>query len=81
MRDPGRDGISKMMCTVKAEEFGCDRDDDEYLDNHVFGFPVPGKCKQYTLREYRERWTQSTPEVRAAGKVDTTEHRANFIKY
>jgi len=81
VRDPGRDGISKMMCTVKAEEYGCRRDDDEYLDGHVFGFPVPGKCKQYTLREYRERWTQSTPEVRAAGKVDMSTHRADFVKY
>lgn len=78
VRDPGRDGTAKMMCTVKADEFACDREDADYLDSHVFGFPVPGKQKPYTLSEYRSRWTKSAPEVAAAGMVDTTEHRRNF---
>jgi len=81
VRDPGRDGVSKMMCTVKADEFACDRMDADYLDNHIFGFPVPGKQKPYTLNEYRARWTKSTPEVVAAGMVDTTEHRKSFVRY
>ena len=37
VRDPGRDGTAKMMCTVKKDEFACDRDDEEYLNNHIFG--------------------------------------------
>ena len=78
VRDPGRDGTAKMMCTVKADEFACDRADDEYLNTHIFGFPVPGKSKQYTLAEYRKRWTKSTPEVVAAGLTDTSEHRTQF---
>jgi len=81
VRDPGRDGTAKMMCTVKADEFACDRNDADYLDHHVFGFPVPGKQKPYTLSEYRSRWTKSTPEVVAAGLCDTSEHRASFKKY
>ena len=78
VRDPGRDGTAKMMCTVKADEFACDRADDEYLNTHIFGFPVPGKSKQYTLAKYRKRWTKSTPEVVAAGLTDTSEHRTQF---
>ena len=81
LRDPGRDGVAKMMCGIRAGEFACDRTDDDYMNNHVFGFPVPGKQKQYSLAEYRSRWTKSTPEVVAAGMVDTTEHRFNFKKY
>ena len=37
VRDPGRDGTAKMMCTVKKDEFACDRDDEDYLNNHIFG--------------------------------------------
>ena len=40
VRDPGRDGTAKMMCTVKKDEFACDRDDEDYLNNHIFGARV-----------------------------------------
>jgi len=79
VRDPGRDGTAKMMCTVKKDEFACDRDDEDYLNNHIFGFPVPGKQKQYSLAEYRARWTHNAPEMIAAGLPQmNSEHRRSF---
>ena len=78
IRDPGCTGKSKMLCSVKNEEFGCGRDDDEYLNGHVVGFPVHGKQKAYTLNEYRNKWTKSTPEIVAAGLQDTSEHRTAY---
>ena len=35
-------------------------------------------CRRYTIAEYRRLWTKSDPEVVAAGKLDTTEHRVAF---
>jgi hypothetical protein len=45
LRAPSRDSISKMLCTIKSEEFACERSDSEYVSQHVLGFPVPGKQK------------------------------------
>lgn len=53
IRDPGRDGKSKMLCGIRAEEFGCDTRDASYLESHVLGQPVPNKQKVYTVAEYR----------------------------
>ena len=78
MRDPGRDGKSKMLCGIKKDEFACDRDDLEHMTAHVLGKPVPGKCKIYNLEEYRRKWTKSAPEIVAAGMQDTSEHRSMF---
>jgi hypothetical protein len=78
IRDPGRDGKSKMLCGVKSKEFACDDDSEEYLTTHILGKPVKGKQKAYTVEEYRRLWTKNDPEVKAAGQVDTSEHRARF---
>lgn len=53
IRDPGRNGKSKMLCGIRAEEFACDRNDEEYLQGHVLGNPIPNKQKAYTVDEYR----------------------------
>jgi len=78
IRDPGRDGKSKMLCGIKSYEFACDEASDSYLTRHVLGNPVPGKQKVYTIDEYRKTWTKNAPEVVAAGKLDTTENRACY---
>ena len=78
IRDPGRDGKSKMLCGIRSEEFGCTRDDPEYLDGHIVGNPIPNKQTVYTVGEYRRKWTKSAPEIVAAGAQDTSEHRAAF---
>ena len=78
IRDPGRDGKSKMLCGIKDAEFACDSTDAAFLTSHVLGKPVKGKQKIYTLDEYRKTWTKNAPEVVAAGKMDTTEHRSNY---
>ena len=78
IRDPGRDGKSKMLCGIRSEEFGCERDDATYLTTHVLGNPVPNKQKAYTLSEYRAKWTKSAPEIVAAGAQDTSEHRTAY---
>ena len=77
LRDPGRDGVAKMMCGIRAGEFACDRTDD-HVTTHVVGKTVAGKQKQYTLQAYRERWTKWPEDVKAAGLVDMSEHRARF---
>jgi len=79
IRDPGRDGKSKMLCGIKSNEFACDDATDEFLKTHILGKPVKGKQKQYTLDAYRKAWTKNAPEIVASGKLDTTEHRANFV--
>ena len=79
IRDPGRDGKSKMLCGIKSNEFACDGGSDSYLTEHVLGKPVPGKQKVYTLDEYRRKWTKSAPEIVAAGMQDTSEHRAMYV--
>jgi len=79
IRDPGRDGKSKMLCGMKSHEFACDDQSEDFLKSHILGNPVKGKQKTYTLDEYRKTWTKNAPEVVAAGKMDTTEHRTSFI--
>jgi len=79
MRDPGRDGKSKMLCGIRPQEFACERDDTEYVQGHVLGNPVPNKQNVYTIDEYRRKWTKSAPEVVAAGMLDTSEHRAAYV--
>ena len=79
IRDPGRDGKSKMLCGIKSQEFACDDQDQEFLTTHILGNPVQGKQKTYTLDQYRKTWTKNAPEMVAAGKLDTTEHRHNFV--
>jgi len=79
IRDPGRDGKSKMLCSIKSNEFACDNTDGEYLKSHILGRPVPGKQKVYTVDEYRKTWTKNNPEVVAAGKLDTSEHKACYV--
>lgn len=78
IRDPGRDGKSKMLCGIRPQEFGCERTDADYLHGHVLGNPVPNKQNVYTVDEYRRKWTKSAPEVVAAGLLDTSEHRAAY---
>lgn len=78
IRDPGRDGKSKMLCSIKSNEFACDDSSPEYLGTHILGKPVKGKQKTYTLEQYRRDWTKNAPELVAAGKLDTTEHRVAF---
>lgn len=75
LRNPSHDTKSKMLCTIKSDEFGCDRKDEQYLKGHVLGFPVPGKQKVYTLDEYRNRWTKNAPDIKAAGVVPQSEYR------
>ena len=53
MRDPGRDGKSKMLCGIRSDEFACDRADEGYLRGHVLGKPVKGKQMIYTVDDYR----------------------------
>jgi len=79
IRDPGRDGKCKMLCGIRSNEFACDENSPDFLANHVLGNPVPGKQKVYTLDEYRKTWTKNSPEVVAAGKLDTTEHRGCYV--
>jgi len=79
IRDPGRDGKSKMLCGIKSHEFAADGLSQDYLGSHILGNPVEGKQKTYTLDEYRKTWTKNAPEMVAAGKLDTTEHLANYI--
>ena len=79
IRDPGRDGKSKMLCGLRSNEFACDDSSHEYLTQHILGNPVKGKQKTYTLEQYRRDWTKSAPELVAAGKLDTTEHRAAYL--
>ena len=43
-----------------------------------YAWQVKDKQKVYTLDQYRQTWTKNAPEVVAAGKLDTTEHRACF---
>lgn len=79
IRDPGRDGKSKMFCTVKSNEFACDDSTEEYLTSHVLGKPVKDKQKIYTVGTYRAAWTKSKPEIVASGMTDTSEHRHAFV--
>ena len=78
IREPGRDGKCKMLCGIKSNEFACEDTSPEYLTQHILGKPVKGKQTVYTLEKYRKAWTNSPPEIIAAGLLDTTEHRANF---
>jgi len=79
IRDPGRDGKSKMLCGIKTNEFACEVANSDFLKSHVLGNPVKDKQKVYTLDEYRKTWTRNAPEMVTAGKLDTTEHRSNFV--
>lgn len=79
IRDPGRDGKSKMLCGIQSNTFACDDESDEFLKSHILGNPVKGKQKVYTLDEYRKTWTKNAPEVVTAGKLDTTEHRSCYV--
>ena len=79
IRDPGRDGKSKMLCGIRSNEFAYDGD-EAFLKSHVPGKPVKGKTIIYTLDEYRKAWTKNAPEMVVAGLVDTTEHRFQFTK-
>lgn len=81
IRDPGRDGKSKMLCSIKDQEFACDESDAEYMKSHVLGKPVKNKQKIYTVEDYRNTWTKNAPEMVAAGLLDTSEHRARFFKH
>ena len=36
--------------------------------------------KTYTLEQYRKDWTKNAPELVAAGKLDTTEHRTAYVE-
>ena len=78
IRDPGRDGKSKMLCSIKPNEFACEFTDPEFLKSHICGKPVKGKCVAYSIDEYRKTWTKNAPEIVASGKLDTTEHRTCF---
>jgi len=78
LRDPARDSKSKMLCHIKADEYGCKRNDADYLEGHMLGFPVKGKQKAYNLAEYRARWIKAPPEVTAAGQLPCSEHRGCF---
>jgi len=78
IRDPGRDGKSKMLCSIKNNEFACAVADPDYIKTHVLGRPVKDKCKPYTIDEYRKTWTKSAPEIVASGMTDTSEHKARF---
>jgi len=78
IRDPGREGKSKMLCGIRSDEFACDRDDEGYLHGHVLGNPVPNKQIVHTVAEYRRKWTKSAPEIVAAGLLDTSEHLAAY---
>jgi hypothetical protein len=78
LRNPSRDSKSKMLCTIKSDEFGCDRKDEQYLKGHILGFPVLGKQKMYTLEEYRNRWTKNAPDIKAAGVVPQSEYRRAY---
>ena len=79
IRDPGCDGKSKMLCGIRSNEFACDESNPEYLAAKVVGNPVKGKQKVYTLDAYRKTWTKNAPAIVAAGKLDTSEHRASFV--
>ena len=79
IRDPGRDGKSKMLCGIKSNEFACGNQSHDFLNTHILGNPVKGKQKTYTLDACRKTWTKNAPELVAAGKLDTTEHRASFV--
>jgi hypothetical protein len=76
IRDPGRDGKSKMLCTVKSNEFACD--DPVYNSTQIIGRPVKGKQNTYTVESYRNTWTKSPPEIVAAGLCDTSTYKACF---
>ena len=78
MRDPARDSKAKMLCQIKDDEFACTKDDPSFMDQHVLGFPVQGKQKAFSLDEYRQRWTKSSDEIKEAGQVPCSEHRANY---
>jgi len=78
IRDPGRDGKSKMLCGIRSNEYACDVADEDFLQSKVVGNPVKGKQTVYTLDMYRKTWTKNAPEIVAAGKLDTSEHRACF---
>jgi len=78
IRDPGRDGKSKMLCGIRDDEYGCTRDDPDYLDGHVLGNPVPNKQTVYTVGEYRRKWTKTDPAIIEAGLQDTSEYRASY---
>ncbi len=80
IRDPGRDGKSKMLCSIKDHEFACDDATADFVTSHVLGRPVKGKQKIYTIDEYRKTWTKNAPEIVQAGLTDTTEHLARFVK-
>jgi hypothetical protein len=67
-----------MLCTLKSDEVGCEREDERYLKNHVLGFPLLGKQKAYTLEEYRNRWTKNVPHIKSAGLVPQSEYRHAF---
>ena len=45
IRDPSRDGKAKMLCTIKADEFGWTGTDEAHLTQHALGIPVPNKQK------------------------------------
>ena len=68
-----------MLCGIRSGEFACDDQTDDFLKTHIVGNPVKGKQKQYTLDEYRRTWTKNAPEIVAAGKVDSTEHRSSYM--
>lgn len=78
MREPGRDGKSKMLCGIKKDEFACERDDEDYVKSHILGRPIPGKQHIYTLDEYRRNWTKSAPHIVAADAVIKSEHRDSY---
>lgn len=78
IRDPGRDGKSKMLCGIRSNEFASNDASEAFLTQHVLGNPIPGKQKTYTLDEYRRKWTKSAPEIVDAGMLDTSEHRAMY---
>jgi len=78
MRDPARDSKSKMLCQIKTDEFACERGDAAYTSGHILGNPVPNKQIQYNLDEYRARWTQNDPAVKAAGQLPCSEHRGRY---
>jgi len=80
IRDPGRDGKSKMLCSIKDNEFAVDSADPAFLSSHVLGRPVKDKQKIYSIEEYRKTWTKNAPEIVAAGKLDTSEHKTAFFK-
>merc|ERR1712167_399095 len=75
VRDPNRDPVSKILCGITPGLFACDQPDERQVLGEVPRETVP-RSKQYTLEEYRNRWTKG--DVKSIERFNSTEHRDNM---